>query len=226
MLGLPSTTDVGRVLPKKAFYEHLGVSGKIKDDFVHKIERIVIENSIKPKTANIPAGENVPEVMVVRVELRQREVPEAVLKLVAEKNAHKLVFVCVYEEEACLVVLLKSLVVGPWQSLDNLALEVRGENMDAFWDSLASQVVYGDVGMSAGANSVAGTSANPDVSPGGVFAGMSVEERFARDQRIAKLREEIVRLDKRCRKEKQINRKNELFAQVKRFKAELAELEG
>lgn len=206
MLGLPSTTDVGRVLPKKAFYEHLGVSGKIKDDFVHKIERIVIENSIKPKTANIPAGENVPEVMVVRVELRQREVPEAVLRLVAEKNAHKLVFVCVYEEEACLAVLLKSLVVGPWQSLDNLALEVRGENMDAFWDSIASQVVYGDVGVSAGA--------------------MSVEERFARDQRIAKLREEIARLDKRCRKEKQINRKNELFAQVKRFKAELAELEG
>lgn len=206
MLGLPSTTDVGRALPKKAFYEHLGVSGKIKDDFVHKIERIVIENSIKPKTANIPAGENVSEVMVVRVELRQREVPEAVLKLVAEKNAHKLVFVCVYGEEACLAVLLKSLVAGPWQSLENLALEVRGENMDAFWDSIASQVVYGDVGVSAGV--------------------MSVEERFARDQRIAKLREEIVRLDKRCRKEKQINRKNELFAQVKRFKAELAELEG
>ena len=207
MLGLPSTTELNRHIPKKAFYERFKMSAQLKDDFVRKVERIDIVHSIKPTTTNIAAGEQVVEVMVLRVELRQREVPEAVVKFIAEHNQHKLLFVCVWAEEVCLAVLLKKLVVGTWQPQQDLTLNLHSSNMDVFWDSLASQVVYGDTGMSAA-------------------SGMTVEERFAHDQCIAAFREEIARIDKRCRKEKQISRKNELFVQVKALKAQLAELEN
>lgn len=225
MLGLPSTTEVGRVLPKKAFYERYQVSPQVKDDFVRKVEHFEIAHSIKPSTTNIPAGANVPEVLVLRVELRQREVPEVVLKFVAEKNSHKLLFACEFEGEVCLAVLLKKLVVGEWRPLEGLELDLRSDDMDAFWDSLASQVVYGDAGLGAGADAGAGASAT--ASAGGVQSApaVTVEERFARDQKLAALREEIARLDARCRKEKQINKKNQLFSQVKQLKAELAALE-
>ena len=117
----------------------------------------------------------------------------------------------VYEDEVCLVVLLKKLVVGEWRPEEGASLDLRSESMDAFWDSLASQVAYGDRGLEASGSSQA--------------PAMSVEERFARDQRIAALRNEIARLDARSRREKQFNKKNQLFAQVKELKAKLAELE-
>lgn len=211
MLGLPSTSYVGRVLPKRAFYENLKVSAQLKDDFVRKVERFEIAHSIKPSTTNIPEGEKVSEVLVLRVELREREVPEAVLKFVAENNQHKLVFACTHEGEVCLAVLLKKLVVGEWMPEEGAVLDLRSESMDAFWDSLASQIAYGDKGFEASGSSQA--------------PAMSVEQRFARDQRMSALREEIARLDARSRREKQFNKKNQLFAQAKELKAKLAELE-
>lgn len=209
MLGLPSTTVVGRRLPKEAFYRNLKVPVQVKDAFVHQVERFEVAHSIKPSTTSIPAGNDVAEVLVLLVELRQREVPEAVLKLVAEANSHKLLFVCLHDGEACLAVMLKRLVVGAWQPLDALQLSLRSDDMDSFWDSLASQVVYGDVGLGVS----------------GSAGGMTVEERFAHDERVAKLRADIDRLDARCRKERQINRKNKLFAEVRELKRQLRELE-
>ena len=221
MLGLPSTTFVGKAFAKKAFYDHLQVSGQIKDDFVHKIERIEMAHSIQPATTNIPAGSNVIEVAVLRIELRQREIPESVLKLIAERNARKILFVCTYGEEACLAVLLKKLVVGEWAPLEGLTLDLRSDDMDAFWDSLASQVAYGDKGL--GAHAISADDASDENSR--PARPMTVEERFALDQKIAALKEEIARLDARCRKERQISRKKQLFAQVRELRARLAELE-
>ena len=61
-LGLPSTALVGRAMPKKVFYEHLKTTTAIKDEFVHKIERIEMLAAIKEKSIHIPAGETVAEI--------------------------------------------------------------------------------------------------------------------------------------------------------------------
>ena len=52
-----------------------------------------------------------------------------------------------------------------------------------------------------------------------------MEERFAKDQKVKAMKDEIAKLEARCRKEKQFNKKNELFAKVNRLKAELADFE-
>ena len=63
MLGLPSTTEVGRRLPKEAFYRNLKLDARTRDEFVHLIESITIANSVKATTANLNAGERVHEIM-------------------------------------------------------------------------------------------------------------------------------------------------------------------
>lgn len=227
MLGLPSTTQVSRSLPKNAFYGRFKMSSQLKDDFTHKVECFEIVHSIKPSTTNIPAGSTVSEVMVLRVELRQRQVPEQVLRFVAENNNHKLLFVCMFDGEMRLAVLLKKLVLSEWMPTEGVVLDLRSDNMDAFWDSLASQVAYGDKGL--GASACGAVSSGTDGGSSGEVGkpvAISVEERYARDQRIAALRDEIARVDARCRKERQIGRKNQLFAQMKQLKAQLAELES
>ena len=141
--------------------------------------------------------------LVVEVALKARRVPEEVLALVAQANPHKLLFVCTRSGEACLAVMLKRLVVGPWRSLDGLALDVRADSIDAAWDSLASLVAYGDAGSGA----------------------ETVEERFEADSRLKALQDELARVEARGRKERQVARKNALFDKAKELKQQIAKIE-
>ena len=122
MLGLPSTTEVDRVLPKRAFYEHLQLDPATRRSFVDDIESITLRNSIKPSTTGIPAGDAVQEVLVLEVALKGATVPKAALAAIARSNPHRLLFACTWDGKACLAVLLGNLVVGQWQDAGKLAL--------------------------------------------------------------------------------------------------------
>ena len=163
----------------------------------------MIANSIKTSTTGIPDGERVHEVLVMEVALKAHSVPEAVLTCVAQANPHKLLFVCTHGGKACLAVMLKRLVVGSWCSLDCLTLDVNVSDVNAVWDSLASQVVYNDAG-------------------GG---SETVEERFEVDTRLKALRKELARVEARGRKERQVSRKNALFDKAKELKRQIAKIE-
>lgn len=203
MLGLPSTTEVNVRIPKEAFYRNLKLAPKVKDSFVRDIERVTVRNSIKSSTTNLPTGEKIPEILVVEVELKSREVPMDALKVIAGSNPHKLVFICTHEGEGCLAVMVKRMIVGDWGPIDSMALNLKSGDMDAVWDSIASQVVYEDDGVS----------------------DICIEQRVALDSKIASMKKEISALEARCRKEKQFNKKNEMFAMVKRMKSDLSLLE-
>ena len=200
MLGLPSTTEVGRRLPKEAFYRNLKLTPKQKDAFVHGVERIEILNSIKESTIHIPAGEDVEEIMVVGIELRDEGAAETVVDEIAKANKHKLVFLCQEPTgRASLAVRVQGVKFGPWTQLDQITLKVQGDTLDVVWDTIVSQVAFGDTGTTS----------------------MTVEARIALTERIESLEKLVRELDTKCRKARQISKKNELFAQMRRAEAEL-----
>ena len=140
---------------------------------------------------------------MVEVALKARRVPEEVLALVAQANPHKLLFACTFDDEARLAVMLKGIAVGEWQSVDDASLTLKATSMDGVWDSIASQVAYGDTGSETA----------------------TVEERFAADARLKTLREELAKTEARGRKERQLARKNALFDQVQELKRQIAAIE-
>lgn len=75
--------------------------------------------------------------------------------------------------------------------------------MDKVWDSLASQVAFGDVRAQ----------------------GATVEERLAKATKLKALREERDKTEARCREERQFARKNELFRQMRALEKQIEELE-
>ena len=202
MLGLPSTTEVDRVLPKRAFYEHLQLDLATRRSFVDDIESITLRNSIKPSTTGIPAGDVVQEVLVLEVALKGATVPKAALAAIARSNPHRLLFACTRDGRACLAVLLGSLVVGQWQDAGELALRLDPTGMDQTWDLMASQVAYGDEGR----------------------AGETVEERHATDEKIERLKERLAKVEARHRKEKQFARRNRLFDEENKLREEIRRL--
>ena len=203
MLGLPSTTEVDRVLPKRAFYEHLQLNPATRRSFVDDIESITLRNSIKPSTTGIPAGDVVKEVLVLEVALKGASVPEAALVAIARSNPHRLLFACTWDGRACLAVLLGNLVVGQWQDAGEITLRRDPTGMDQTWDRMASQAAYGDEGR----------------------AGVTVEERHATDKKIKRLKEQLAKVEARHRKEKQFARRNRLFDEVKALQEEIRQLE-
>ncbi|MGO5250077.1 DUF4391 domain-containing protein [Atopobiaceae bacterium LCP21S3_F11] len=203
MLGLPSTTGVGRRIPKEAFYNHLKVNAALRQSFIDDVERFTIANSIKTATTGIPDGVDVHEVLVVEITLKSRKVPEEVLVCVARANPHKLLFVCTHGDEACLAAMPGKLVVGEWRDAEGLTLSLNAANMDKVWDSLASQVAFGDVGAE----------------------GATVEERLAKATKLKALCEERDKTEARCRKECQFTRKNELFRQMRALERQIEEME-
>lgn len=203
MLGLPSTTEVDRVLPKRAFYEHLQLDPATRRSFVDDIESITVRNSVKPATTGIPAGATVQEVLVLEVALKGETLPVAALTAIARSNPHRLLFACTWDGKACLAVLLGNLVVGQWQDAGKITLGLDPIGMDQTWDRMASQVAYGDEGR----------------------AGETVEERHATDEKIERLKEQLAKVEAKHRKEKQFARRNRLFDEVKALQEEIRQLE-
>lgn len=195
MLGLPSTTEVGRRLPKEAFYRNLRLDAKTRDEFVHLIEGITVTSSIKPTTANLADGECVHEIMLLSLELKGDEQPVRAIEAIARANFHMLAF---YTEPGGTVYVLRGGLHAS-NAVDRLVL--AGKTLDAVWDSICAQVIFGDVD------------------------GKDVDGRIERAKQRANLEAEIKKLDSACRAAKQINRKNELFYQLKEKQRELDALD-
>lgn len=194
MLELPSTTEVGRRLPKEAFYRNLKLDARTRGEFVHLIERITIANSIKPTTANLADGECVHEIMLLSLELKGDEQPVRAIEVIARANSHMLAF---YTEPGGTVYVLRGGLHAS-NTVDSIVL--TGQTLDAAWDSICAQVIFGDVD------------------------GKDVDGRIERAKQRANLEAEIKKLDVACRTTKQINRKNELFYQLKEKQRELETL--
>lgn len=75
--------------------------------------------------------------------------------------------------------------------------------MDEVWEAVQSQIAFGDIGS----------------------ASASVVERLTRQAKAKSLRSKIEATDTKCRKEKQIAKKNKLFAELRGLKEELRALE-
>ena len=191
MLGLPSTTEVGKRIPKEAFYRNLKLDKRTRDEFVSLIDRITIANSVKPSTANLRDGRKVHEIIVLSMELKGSEVPYRAIEAIAKGNQHRLVF-RIEGAGATLV------VHGGTHASDTIEqIVLRGEDLDATWNSIVAQVALGSED------------------------GKDVDARIASAKRRIELQKEIAALDTKCRKEKQINKRNELFAKLREKEAEL-----
>lgn len=202
MLNLPSTVLVNRVMPKKAFYEHLETTAAIKEQFVQQIERIEMVASIKEASIHIPGDKDVAEIDVLALYLKGADVPYRAIELVACSISNNLLFVCLTDESCKLLVRRDRLYETEWMHADDTKLELVGSTLGELWDSIVSQVVFGD------ANSV-------------YLAG-----RLECKRQSEALRLELEQIERKRKSEKQIAKRNALFDRKRAIEEELSRLEG
>lgn len=211
MFGFPVSTEFNKRIPKQKFYENIEVSPAVKRIFVEQIRIIYWRNKLAAATLNLAAGDAVTEIEVFEVKLNALQLDEVVLRQIDKAIPYHILFVLTYEGKAQAWIGYKEASSGgtlkvsryyhtDWAAEEELKLTVDGLNMDAVYESLVRQI--------AGERLQAAPNESLKVSVG-------------RDEARRRLEKQIAALENAMHKEKQLNRKMELNAELKKLKLQL-----
>ena len=213
MLGFPVSTEFNKRIPKQKFYDNLDVSPTLRRVFVDQIRLVYWRNKLAASTLNIAAGEVVSEVEVFEVRLNAPKLDEAVLKQIDKEIPYHLLFILTCDGKAQAWIGYKEAAASgsnafkvnryyhtDWMPEDELQLHIDGLNMDAVYESLVRQI--------------AGDKLKAD-------SGESLKESVERDEKKKQLEKQIAALESKMRKEKQLNRRMEINAELKKLQREL-----
>lgn len=216
MLGLPKSTEFNRRIPKQKFYENLSVTPALKRIFIDQIKVIYWRNKIATTTMNLAAGDAVTEIEVFEVRLAAPQLDVSVLKQIDKEIPYHILFLLEYEGKYQAWTAYKesaasgsnAFKVGTyyhteWMPEQELLLKVDGLNTDTVYENFVRQIA-GDVLQSENTE--------------------TLKESVERDARRQELEKQIVAMQTKVRKEKQLNKQVLLNAELKKLRKELEEL--
>ena len=213
MLGLPKTTEFNKRIPKQKFYENLSVTPATKKAFTEQIKIIYWRNKLAATTLNLAPGEQVTEIEVFEVKLNSPDLDENVLRLIDREIPYHILFLLEYDGKYQAAVGYKEAAGSgkaafkvdryyrtEWLAEEELPLHLEGLTIDAVYENLIRQIA-GD-SLSGGEDTT---------------LKESVEHQKKREQ----MEKQIATLEAKMKKEKQLNRKMELKAEIKRLRSGL-----
>lgn len=195
MLGLPKSTEMNKMLPKKAIYAKFQMNNTTKEKVDADISRITIVNEISAARVSLAEGETVKAFFVINVALKRREFSETTIAMVSKLIPQNILMVLSFEEEAKLAVYRTKLLQTQWMPKDEVTVQLKGLDLDAAWENIIIQI--GSIQMQQ---------------------GNTLDQQIALDEKRAKLQKEIARLEKLARAEKQPKKKFELVQQITKLK--------
>lgn len=213
MFGFPASTEFGKRIPKQKFYENIDITPALKRIFVEQIRLIYWRNKLATTTLNLAAGEAVKEIEVFEVRLNAPQLDEAVFRQIDKEIPYHILFVLTYEGKAQAWIGYKEATASgsnafkvsryfhtDWVTESELQFRVDGLSMDAVYENLVRQI--------------AGDALRAD-------SGKSLRVSVERDERRRQLEKQIAALEGKMRKEKQLNRRMEYNAELKKLRKEL-----
>lgn len=210
MLGFPKPTEFNKRIPKQKFYENIDITPALKRVFVEQIRLIYWRNKLAASTLNLAVGEAVTEVEVFEVRLNTSQLDEAVLRQIDKEIPYHILFILTCEGKAQAWIGYKEAAASgsnafkvsryyhtEWLPENELQFHVEGLSMDAVYENIVRQIA-GDMLQGK--------------------AGESLQASVERDEKRRQLEKQISALESKMRREKQLNRRMEINAELKRLK--------
>lgn len=201
MLGLPQTTEVKKPLPKAQLFKQFDWKPSQRDSFDGEVSRLDFINWIAPRTLPaIPVGEEVKEIYVIEVTLKNRNFDTKSIVLLAKSIPQRVIYLLRYGDEAKLAVYHTKLFTTLWQLLtsNSSLLTIKGLNLDAVWENIVSSI------------------GNMEVADGNTLT-----EQIKVDVERAKIEKQIETLERQMRSTSQPRRQREIYSEIRRLKGEL-----
>lgn len=210
MLGLPKSTEFNKRIPKQKFYENLSVTPAMKTAFTEQIKIIYWRNKLAATTLNLAPGKMVTEIEVFEIRLTSPDLDEDILRLIDREIPYHILFLLEYDGKCQAAMGYKEAASfgkaaykveryyrTEWLTEEELSLHLEGLTIDAVYENFIRQIAGGQLTRSE----------NTTLKE-------SVEQQKQREQ----IEKQIAALETKMKKEKQLNRKMELKAEIKKLK--------
>lgn len=205
MINLPSSTFVGKMVPKEKFYSKCAVNTATKNLFVKYVEQIVWQNKLTAQTMAAEKGLLVNEIDVFEVKMKSFDCPRKLFEFIDQNLHHHNIFVLTYDDKAKLFVNFKEKEKDetflesfetPWMPTDEPIFNLSGSNMDEIYESI---VRTADVPQSK----------------------TSLKDYILQSKQTQKIKAQIEKLEKKLANEKQFNRQVEIRAEIRNLEKDI-----
>ena len=107
MLDLPKEALVDKFVPKRRFYEKALINTKLKKRFQQDVKRITWLYKLSEETMGIDSTEDVEEIQIFELELKNKKIPKKVLKVIDKSIPYPILYIFSYEDDYAYGISLK-----------------------------------------------------------------------------------------------------------------------
>lgn len=201
MLGLPQTTEVKKIIPKRDLYSKFELNTAEQKEFDAAIRQMTIVNEISLRT--IPALQKQEKaVFVLAVQLKQEGCAERLLQRLCRLIDQRLLLALCYEDKLQLALYFDNrILLNEFMPVAEQKVNLQGTSLNDIWEHLALQVAQ--------------------LTP---RAGLTPASVIANAGRRAEAEAQIAALTKKMFAEKQARKKLTLREAINKLKNELEDL--
>ena len=214
LLKLPDETLYNKLVPKTMFYKFMEVNPRMKTRFVNDVVSIHWLYVLTADTLNVKDTNEMQEIDVLVATLKQPDCPPDLFTFIDTNMPHHIVFILLHEDNAMLLINYKDWAdnthtkfkitqafTSPWVPLSNLSLKVEGQSLPRIYDNFVAQV-----------------------SGIGEHRAGALSDIVQLKKDIAKAEAELLALEKKMRKEPQLDRQMVMNKDVKAKRFEIEEM--
>ena len=227
---LPESTTFDRRVPKQKFYGSLAVSAALKRSFIDEIKAIWWRNKLAADTLNLAKGAAVTEIEVFEIELANGELNEDILRQMDRLIPYHLLFVLSFADRVQAWIGYKEASAAgenafkvsryyhtDWIPREALRFTLSGLTLDKVYENLVRNIHAASQPAPIGRDGLRAVR-EPETA---WRDDLPISANIARDTARTRLEKQIAVLEAKMRREKQLNRKMELNAELKWLRKEL-----
>ena len=199
MLELPRACVVDKFIPKKTFYEKVNISSSIKEEFIEKLSKIYQKYKISEDTINISKTEDVEEIEVFELELKEKYNCKNVIRTITKNIPYPILFYIKYENDFQYAIKYSDEVFfSEWNN--EITFTFNGLNMKMIYDNIVKKITNIDKSIN------------------------DLDSEIQKQNSISNLEKEVSKLESKIRSEKQFNIKVQYNEQITELKKKIEEL--
>lgn len=200
MINLPDRCKVNKFIPKKTFYEKIGVSTSIKDDFINNIDKITWLYKLSEDTLGTSKSQDVEEIQIFEIILKEKVLPKNIIKIISKAIPYKILFVLKYDKDYCYSIKVDNIYFTEWN--EDIEFNINGLTLETIYENIVKSIIKENNNTNTFDNIIENKS------------------------KVDELSKKIEQLTNKVNNEKQFNKKVELNLELQRLKKEMEELKN
>ena len=144
-LQLPNKARVQKFIPKNKFFAKAIVNSKLKDDFTNKIEKITWFYKVSEETVGIPKTENVEEIQVFEIILREQIIPKSIITLIDKTIPYPILYRFSYKDHFAFGITYK--IEGNFSNFYSewdypITFEFNAKDLEVVYQNMVKEFLY------------------------------------------------------------------------------------